>query len=104
MQVATEPADVVDANLVADRLEHIEVRVRATLDAGVLAQQLSREEKCDVTLADPRRPVQQVRVRRSFRERGSEEALGLVLLGDGLERHRRNGSTLDQTSAATSAT
>ena len=104
MQVAAQPADVVDANLVADRLEHVEIRVRPPLDTRVLAEQLGGEEQREVALADAGRAVQEICVRRSLRERGGEEALGLVLLGDGFERHRRSGSTLDQTSAETSAT
>ena len=104
VQVAAQRADVVDADLVSDRLEHVQIGMRAPLDACVLAEQLGREEHREGALADAGRPVQQVRVRRPLGERSRQQALRLVLLRDGGERHRSNGSTAPQTSAATSPT
>ena len=69
MQVAPERADVVDADLVAERLEHVEVGMGVALDARVLAQQLGGEEERRRTLADAGRPVQEIRVRRPVCQR-----------------------------------
>jgi hypothetical protein len=85
VQVATERADVVDADLVAHRLDHVEVGMRAALDARPLADQLRREGDRRRPLADAARTEEQIRVRGSFRDRGAEEALGLGLLRKGLE-------------------
>ena len=87
VQVAAEPADLVDQHLVADGLEHVEVGMRAALDASAVADQLAGERGRRSPLADTGRPVEEVRVSRPFRERGREQALGLLLLRKGLERH-----------------
>ena len=104
VQVPTQLTDVVDADLVAHRLEHVEVGVRAALDAHVVAEQLRREQEREPALADARRAVQEVRVRRSLGEGGREQALRLELLGDPVEAHRRRASAAAQTSPAISST
>jgi hypothetical protein len=53
----------------------------------VISEQLGREEERDCALADTGRTVQQIRVRRALGERCGQQALCLVLLGDGRERH-----------------
>ena len=85
MQVAPQLADVVDPDLVAERLEHVQVGVRTPGDAVVVAEQLGREEEREVALADAGRAVQEIGVRRPLAQRGRQEALRLVLLRDGLE-------------------
>ena len=69
VQVAPHLADGVDPDLVAERLEHVQVGVRAPLDARVAAEQLRRERERRRPLADPGRPVEEVRVRRALGER-----------------------------------
>ena len=87
VQVAPQRADLVDQHLVADRLEHVQVRVRAALDAARVADQLAGEDGRRAALADPGRAVEEVGVRRPFRERGREKALRLRLLRKALEAH-----------------
>ena len=82
-----ERPDRVDANLLADRLEHVEVGVRPPFDPAVVAEQLGRERDRRGSLADPARPVEQVGVRRAFVQRGGEKALRLLLLKHALEAH-----------------
>jgi hypothetical protein len=62
VQVASELADVVDPDLLAERLEHVEVGMSAALDARVVAEQLGREAPRELTLADAGRPVEEVGV------------------------------------------
>jgi len=52
VEVAAERADVVDADLVAERLEHVQVGMQAALDARVLAEQLGGEDERSGALAD----------------------------------------------------
>ena len=85
MQVAPQLADVVDPDLVADRLEHVEVRVRAAGDPVGVAEQLAGERGRGRALSDAGRPVQEVRVRRPIGQSRAEEALRLRLLRKGLE-------------------
>ncbi len=85
VQVAAELADRVDPDLVAERLEHVEVGMDTAADAVGVAQKLGGEGERGAALPDPARPVEEVRVRRPFGQRGAEEALGLVLLREGLE-------------------
>ncbi len=104
VQVAAQLADVVDADLVAERLEHVEIRVRAPRDACVVAEQLGREQECVISLADAGRPVQEIRVRRAFGERRREQTLRLELFGERGEAHASLGSTAAQISSAISST
>ena len=76
VEVAAEPPDLVDANLVAERLEEVEVGVRAALHAAAIAEQVRRERERRLLLAHARRPVEEVRVHRAF-----------------LDRRRRGGSS-----------
>jgi len=99
-----ECADVVDPDLVPDGLEHVEIRMRAPRDAGVIPKKLGCKEERDGALADAGRTVQQIGVRRALGERCGQQALRFVLLCDGRERHGSNGSTAAQISAAMSST
>src|SRR6185369_14053000 len=83
--VAPELADVVDADLLAQRLQQVEVGMAATLDARVVAEQLGREAPRELALADARRAVEEVGVRRPLLQRRRQQALRLVLLRNGLE-------------------
>ena len=85
MQVAAELADVVDPDLLAERLEKVEVRMAAALDARVVAEQLGREAPRELPLADSGRAVEEVGVCRAFLQRRCQQALRLVLLRNGLE-------------------
>ena len=72
MQVAAELADVVDSDLLAERLENIEIRMAPALDACVVAEQLGREAPRELALADPGRAVKEIGVRGSFLQRGGQ--------------------------------
>ena len=85
MQVAAQLADVVDADLLAERLEDVEVGMAAALDARVVAEQLGREAPRELALADAGRAVEEVRVRRAFLQGRREQPLRFVLLRNGLE-------------------
>ena len=86
VQVVAQRADVADPDLVADRLELVDVRMRVAEHAVGLADQLRRERERRRALADPARAVEEVRVRgRVVGERGAEEALRLGLLRKRLE-------------------
>jgi hypothetical protein len=85
VQVAAELPDRVDADLVAERLEHVEVRVHLARDPLAVAEELAGERECSAPLPHPGRPMEEVRVGRSLRKRRAEQALGLVLLRKGLE-------------------
>ena len=52
MQVVAETADVVDSDLVAERLEDVQVGMSTPLDARMVAQELGGEEQREVALAD----------------------------------------------------
>jgi len=80
VQVAPQVADRVDADLVAQRLENVEVRVRASLNASAIAEDLGGELVGGAPLADSGRPVEEVCVRDPLGEGGPEEALSLLLL------------------------
>ncbi len=85
VQVAAQLTDVVDADLVADRLEQVDVRVRPALHAVRLADELSREGDGRRALAHAGRSVEEVRVRGAIGERGAQQPLRLGLLRKGLE-------------------
>ena len=87
VQVAAQRADLVDQHLVADRLEHVEIRMGPALHAAGVADQRARERVCGAPLADPRRAVEEIRMRRPLRERRGEQALRLVLLRKAVEGH-----------------
>ena len=86
VEVVVEGADVVDADELAERLDHVEIGVRAVQHAALVAEQLGRERERRRPLTHAGRAVEQVRVRRPLGEGGCEEALGLLLL-----RNRREG-------------
>ena len=85
VQVAAQLADVVDPDLLAERLEEVEVGMAAALDARVVAEQLGREAPRELPLADPGRAVEEIGVRRPLLQRGRQQPLRLVLLRNGLE-------------------
>ena len=81
VQVAAQLADVVDADLVADRLDEVDVGMRAALDAAAVPDQLAGERDRGGALADAGRAVEEVRVRRALvGERGAQQPLRLGLL------------------------
>ena len=85
MQVAPQLAHVVDADLVANRLDDVEIRMRATAYALRVADQLGGERKRGGSFPDSRGPVEEVGVRRPLRHRRAEEALCFRLLRKALE-------------------
>ena len=85
MQVAAQLAHVVDPNLLAERLEQVEVGMSAALDARVVAEQLRREAARELPLADAGWAVEEIGVRRPFLQRRRQQPLRLVLLRNGLE-------------------
>jgi len=85
VQVVPELADRVDPDLVAERLEHVEVRVRSALDPAWVAEQRAREADRGAALPHSGRAVEEVRVRWALREGGIEQAPGLGLLRKALE-------------------
>ena len=54
VQVAPQRADLVDQHLVAERLEHVQVRVRAALDAARVADQLAARRRSPRAACRPR--------------------------------------------------
>ena len=85
VQVAAKVADRVDPDLVAERLEHVEIRMDTATDPVRVSKELGRESECRTPLAHAPGTVEEVGVRGPLDERGAEEALGLVLLREGLE-------------------
>ena len=85
VEIAAQLPDVVDPDLLAERLEEIEIGMAAALDARVVAEQLRREAPRELALADAGRTVEEIGVRRPFLQRGREQPLGLVLLRNGFE-------------------
>ncbi len=69
VQVAPECPDIIDADLIADGLEHEQIGMRALLDAAQVAEQLGREEKRRASLTDPGRAVEEIGVSHSLRQR-----------------------------------
>src|SRR5207244_3094447 len=72
-------------DLLAQRLEEVEVRMATALDPRVVAKELRSEAARELALADAGRAVEEIRVRRALLQRGGEQSLCLVLLRDGLE-------------------
>src|SRR5439155_11573681 len=62
VQVTPELADRVDADLVAERLQHVEVGVGATRDPTRLAEELPGERERGPSLADSGRPMEEERM------------------------------------------
>ena len=85
VQVVAERANVVDADHLAERLEQVQVRMRAGLDTARVSQQRRRERERRRPLADARGAMQEVRVRDAVLERGAQESLRLRLLRYGRE-------------------
>jgi hypothetical protein len=80
VQVAAELADRVDPDLVAERLEHIEIGVRAPFDPAAVAEHDAGELVRGPAFPDSGRAVKEIRVRDPIREGGPQQALRLVLL------------------------
>ena len=76
VQVAAQLANRVDANHLAERVQLVEVGVHCARRAD----QRSRERSGDLALADARRPVEQVRVRRPLAQRRIQEPPRLGML------------------------
>jgi hypothetical protein len=85
VQIVVEQADVVDADLVAERLEDIQVGMGAALRAVGVAEQLTPERERRTRLPDAGRAVQEIGVRRPVPQCSLEEALGFVLLSNPIE-------------------
>ncbi len=85
VEVVPELPDRIDPDLVAERLEHVEVGMRTALDTAGVAQEHAREPECRAPLPHSGRPVEEVRVRRALGERGVEQPAGLGLLRKALE-------------------
>ena len=85
VQVTAHLADGIDPNLVAERLEDVEVWVRPPDDPIGVSDQGAREEKGRAALPRSGRPVEQVGVSRPFDEGRSQEALRVLLFRQGLE-------------------
>ena len=85
VEVAPQLADVVDADLLPERLEDVEVGMAAARDARLVAEQLAGEPQRELPLPDARRAVEEVRMHRAFRERRREQPLRLVLLRNAVE-------------------
>ena len=99
VQVAPQLAHRVDPDLIAQRLEHVEIGMRAPADPRVALQQLRRECQGSPPLPHTGRPVEQVRVRRAFAHGRREQSLRLGLLRNAVEarqeplaRSRRRGA------------
>jgi len=85
VEVVVQETDVVDPDLVAERLEDVQIRVGAALDALVLAEELGRERDSRAPLPDTRRPVEEIGVRGPFRQRRPEQSLRLGLFWNAIE-------------------
>src|SRR5262249_22282228 len=85
VQVAAQLPDVVDPDLLAERLEVVEVGMAAALDARVVAEQLRREAPREFALAHAGGAVEEVGVCRPLLQCSREQPLRLVLLRNGLE-------------------
>ena len=85
VQVAPQLADVVDPDLLSERLEQVEVGMASPLDARVVAEQLRCEAPRQLALPHAGRAVEEIGVRRAFLQRGRQQPLRLVLLRNGLE-------------------
>ena len=92
VQVAAQLAHLVDPDLVAERLEQVEVGVRAALDALAVAEQLAGEGARRQPLPDAGRTVEEVGVRRPVGERRAEQPLRLVLLERAPRSSQRSSS------------
>ena len=72
MQIAPQRPCVVDADLVADRLEQVEIGVRVLLDAAQVAEQLAGKEKRRLALSNPARAVEEIGVSRPLGQSRAE--------------------------------
>ena len=86
VEVVAQLANLVDADLVAERLDDVEIWVGEPLDAALVAQQFAGEAQGGAPLSHSRRAVEEVRVRRPFVERGRRAADCVCLLRKALER------------------
>jgi hypothetical protein len=85
VQVPAQVADRVDADLVTQGLEHVEIGMGATGDSGGVPDERSGEREGGAPLADAARPVEEVRVRGALGESSAQQRLRLVLFRKGLE-------------------
>ncbi len=82
VQVASQLADRVDADHLAERVELVQVG----MEVALRPEQRAREHERGLALADAGRAVEQVRVRRALAERRLEQARRLELLREARER------------------
>ncbi len=80
MQVVAQRAHVVDPDHLPERLEHVEVGMRASLDAPLVPEQRSGERGRRGSLSHPGGTVQEIGVRRLVRERRLQQPLRRELL------------------------
>ena len=80
VEIVVQLADHVDPDHVAERLDDAQVRVGSLDDPAGVAELRSGERERGRGLADPRRPVEEERVRVPVRESGGQQPLCLVLL------------------------
>src|SRR5262249_23551677 len=85
VQIAPQLAHIVDPDLLAERLEEVEIGMAATLGARAGARQVRRQPTRKLWLADAGRAVEEIGVRRPLLERSRQQSLCLVLLRNGLE-------------------
>jgi hypothetical protein len=85
VQVAAQHPYVVDPDLVADRLQEVDIGMRSALDARRISDQLRREGDRGRALADARGPVEEVRVRGTLGEPRTQQPLSFGLLRKALE-------------------
>jgi len=72
VQVAAQLAHVVDADLVADGLDDVQIRMHAACDARAFTDQLASEGYRRHPLSHARRSVEQVGVRGTLEEGGTQ--------------------------------
>ena len=83
VEIVVQLADGVDPDHVSERLDHAQIGVGSVDDPAGVAELHACECERGRGLADPRRPVEEIRVSVPIPESGCQQALGLGLL-----RHR----------------
>src|SRR4029450_10514293 len=103
VQVAAEFADVVDPDLVAVRLEHVQVGMGTTLGAVGIAEQLPGEGERGDPLPYAARTMKKEGGRGSFAQRGRQQLFGLRLLDQPFETDAYSVTTSPRIKADSSA-
>ena len=81
VQVAPQLAHGVDPDHLSERLQDVQVGMRAPCDPLRVSEQRAGEREREPALADAARPVEEVRMRGPVAERRAQQPLRLVLLG-----------------------